>query len=40
LSIAVIVFVIEISGRSILAFNADSQLEAERHARAPKSVPT
>jgi hypothetical protein len=31
-----IVFVIEINGRSILAFNADSQLEAEQHAVSPQ----
>jgi hypothetical protein len=31
-----IVFVIEINGRSILAFNADSQLEAEQHAMSPQ----
>jgi hypothetical protein len=31
-----IVFVIEINGRSILAFNADSQLEAEHHAMSPQ----
>jgi hypothetical protein len=31
-----IVFVIEINGRSILAFDADSQLEAEQHAISPE----
>jgi hypothetical protein len=31
-----IVFVIEINGRSILAFDADSQLEAEHHAMSPE----
>jgi hypothetical protein len=35
-SIAMIVFVIEINGRSILAFNADSQIEAEQHAMSPQ----
>jgi hypothetical protein len=35
-----IVFVIEINGRSILAFNADSQLDVEQHAMSAKSVPT
>jgi hypothetical protein len=31
-----IVFVIEINGKTILAFNADSQLEAEQHAMSPE----
>jgi hypothetical protein len=31
-----IIFVIEINGRGILAFNADSQLEAERKAQSPQ----
>jgi hypothetical protein len=31
-----IVFVIEINGTSILAFNADSHLEAEQHAMSPE----
>jgi hypothetical protein len=31
-----IVFVIEINGRSILTFDADSQLKAEQHAMSPE----
>ena len=31
-----IVFVIEINGRAILAFDANSQLEAEHHAMSPE----
>jgi hypothetical protein len=31
-----IVFVIEINGKGILAFNADSQLKAEQHAMSPQ----
>jgi hypothetical protein len=31
-----IVFVIEINGRAILAFDADSQLKAEQHAMSPE----
>jgi hypothetical protein len=31
-----IIFVIEINGRAILAFDADSQLEAEQHAMSPE----
>jgi hypothetical protein len=30
-----LVFVIEINGKSVLAFNADSQVDAERKAQSP-----
>jgi hypothetical protein len=30
-----LIFVIEINGKSVLAFNADSQVDAERKAQSP-----